>query len=66
VDLHEVSDADLERISPSLTPDVRQVLTVEGALAARKEQGGTAPQRVAEQLTALRALADQHAAWATS
>src|SRR5450755_525990 len=66
VDLNEVSDADLERISPSLTPDVRQVLTVEGALAARKEQGGTAPQRVAEQLTALRALTDQHAAWATS
>ena len=66
VDLHEVSDADLERISPYLTPDVRQVLTVEGALAARKQQGGTAPQRVAEQLAALRALADQHAAWTTS
>jgi argininosuccinate lyase len=42
------------------------VLTVEGALAARKQHGGTAPQRVAEQLAALRALADQHAAWATS
>jgi argininosuccinate lyase len=45
---------------------VRQVLTVRGALEARKEHGGTAPARVAEQLTALRALADQHAAWATS
>src|SRR5450631_405620 len=65
-DLDEVSDADLDRVSPHLTPDVRQVLTVEGALAARKQQGGTAPQRVAEQLAALRALADQHAAWATS
>jgi argininosuccinate lyase len=41
------------------------VLTVEGALAARKGQGGTAPERVAEQITALRALVDEHAAWAS-
>jgi argininosuccinate lyase len=66
VELEDVDDDDLQRVSPLLTPDVRSVLTVRGALEARKEQGGTAPARVAEQLAALRTLADQHAAWATS
>jgi argininosuccinate lyase len=64
-DLDEVSDADLAKVSEHLTPDVRQVLTVDGALAARKGHGGTAPERVAEQITALRALVDEHAAWAS-
>src|SRR5262249_56136044 len=54
-DLADVSDADLAKVSEHLTPDVRQVLTVEGALAARKGYGGTAPERVAEQIAALRA-----------
>src|SRR5580698_6670632 len=63
-DLPDVSDADLAKISEHLTPDVRQVLTVEGALAARKGYGGTAPERVAEQIAALRATVDEHAAWA--
>jgi argininosuccinate lyase len=40
------------------------VLTVEGALAARQGFGGTAPERVAEQITALRGTVDSHAAWA--
>jgi len=63
-ELGEVSDADLARISPQLTPDVRGVLTVEGALAARDGRGGTAPVRVAEQLARLRLVVDEHAAWA--
>jgi argininosuccinate lyase len=63
-DLPDVSDADLAKISPQLTPEVREVLSVQGALAARKSHGGTAPERVAEQLTALRAVVDEHAAWA--
>jgi len=65
-DLDEVSDADLAKVSEHLTPDVRQVLTVDGALAARKGYGGTAPERVAEQVAALRATVDEHAAWAAS
>jgi argininosuccinate lyase len=65
-DLDEVSDTDLAKISEHLTPDVRQVLTVDGALAARKGHGGTAPERVAEQVVALRATVDEHAAWAAS
>jgi argininosuccinate lyase len=63
-DLDEVSDADLAKVSEHLTPDVRQVLTVEGALAARQGRGGTAPERVAEQLAALRVTVESHAAWA--
>jgi argininosuccinate lyase len=63
-DLPDVSDEDLAKISPHLTPDVREVLSVTGALASRKAPGGTAPDRVAEQLAALRAVVDEHAAWA--
>src|SRR6202042_3833089 len=40
-ELDDVSDADLAKVSPHLTPDVREVLTVPGALAARKSPGGT-------------------------
>jgi argininosuccinate lyase len=65
-DLPDVSDEDLAKISPHLTPDVREVLSVTGALAARKAYGGTAPERVAEQIAALRAVVDEHAAWAGS
>ncbi len=63
-ELADVSDADLARVSPQLTPDVREVLTVPGALAARRSPGGTAPARVAEQLTQLRAAVDEQAGWA--
>jgi argininosuccinate lyase len=63
-ELWQVSDADLARVSPLLTPDVREVLTVPGALAARSGFGGTAPDRVAEQLAALRRVVADDAAWA--
>ena len=49
-------------MSEHLTPDVRSVLTIEGSVASRAGAGGTAPERVAEQLTSLtqrvRALAE--------
>jgi argininosuccinate lyase len=63
-ELADVSDEDLARISPLLTPDVRAVLTIEGALAARSSRGGTAPVRVAEQLARARLAVDEQAAWA--
>jgi argininosuccinate lyase len=66
VELDELSDVQLAEVSPSLTPDVRAVLSVAGALAARRTRGGTAPERVAEQLTALRTLVGEHRAWAAS
>jgi argininosuccinate lyase len=63
-DLPDVSDEDLLKISAHLTPDIREVLSVGGALEARQAYGGTAPARVAEQLAALRAAVDEDAAWA--
>jgi argininosuccinate lyase len=65
-DLPDVSDEDLAKISPQLTPEVREVLSVQGALAARSSYGGTAPERVTEQLAALRPVVDGHAAWAAA
>ena len=65
-DLPDVSDEDLKEISPHLTPDVRDVLSVEGALASRAATGGTAPARVREQLETVRQQAHDHAAWATA
>jgi argininosuccinate lyase len=62
--LEDVSDADLAHVSEHLTPDVRSVLSVEGALAARSTTGGTAPERVREQLAAAREATDRAAAWA--
>ena len=64
-ELDEVSDEDLAKISPLLTPDVREVLSVPGAIATRSARGGTAPERVGEQLDWLRAAVDDHAAWAS-
>jgi argininosuccinate lyase len=63
-ELAEVSDEDLANVSPLLTPDVRDVLTVGGAIAARAARGGTAPARVAEQLTRLQQDVQDQAAWA--
>ncbi|MDT0270160.1 argininosuccinate lyase [Streptomyces sp. DSM 44915] len=50
IELDELTDAQFAAISPRLTPEVREVLTVEGALAARSARGGTAPVAVAGQL----------------
>jgi argininosuccinate lyase len=57
VELWDLTDADLAEISSRLTPEVRSVLSVDGALAARSAKGGTAPARVAEQLGAARSAA---------
>jgi argininosuccinate lyase len=63
-DFGDLTDDELAKVSPHLTPDVRDVFSVQGALAARKAYGGTSPERVGEQLAALRSLADSHASWA--
>nr|WP_328794752.1 argininosuccinate lyase [Herbidospora solisilvae] len=64
-DLGDLTDEELLKVSPHFTPDVRDVLSVPGALAARKAHGGTAPDRVRDQLANLRELVDAQAAWAT-
>ncbi len=56
-DLPDLTDAQLAEISTRLTPQVRDVLTVEGSVAARTGRGGTAPERVHEQLGELEARA---------
>ena len=63
--LGDVSDADLAAVSPHLTPDVREVLSVAGALAARVTPGSTGPGPVADQLFAAQQSADRWREWAT-
>jgi len=63
VELWDLTDDDLAAVSPLLTPDVREVLSLEGSLASRDGVGGTAPVRVAEQLEAARATLAGHRAW---
>jgi len=65
IELADLSDADLAAVSPRLTPQVREVLTVEGSLASRSGVGGTAPVRVAEQLSTARARVGGLREWAT-
>ncbi len=49
VGLDELTDDELTGVHPSLSPEVRDVLTVDGSIASRDAYGGTAPARVAEQ-----------------
>jgi argininosuccinate lyase len=53
VELWDLTDEDYAGISEHLTPQVREVLTVEGSLGSRSSQGGTAPAAVARQLEQL-------------
>ena len=55
LELHEPTDEQYTSVSPHLTAEIRPVLTVEGSIASRRGAGGTAPERVAEQLEALTA-----------
>jgi argininosuccinate lyase len=64
IDLPDVTDDQLAQIDPRLTPEVRSVLSVRGALEARSSVGGTAPSRVAEQLVALASAVQDQVAWA--
>jgi argininosuccinate lyase len=64
VDLPALSDAQLAEVDPHLTPEVRSVLSVPGALRARSAVGGTSPERVAEQSAQLTEIVHAQAAWA--
>ena len=54
VELHDLTDEELQSVSPMLTPAVREVLDVDGALASRNGPGGTAPQQVLVQVAQLK------------
>ncbi|MEM7563521.1 MAG: argininosuccinate lyase [Pseudomonadota bacterium] len=55
-DLSECSLAELQQFHDEIKEDVFEVLTLEGALAARDIIGGTAPNQVLKQVKACRAL----------
>nr|WP_297429136.1 argininosuccinate lyase [uncultured Actinotalea sp.] len=63
IELWDLSDEDLAAVSEHLTPQVREVLSVEGSLASRSATGGTAPVRVAEQLVRARDRSGELRRW---
>ena len=63
IGLEELTDEQFAELDPRLTPTVREVLTIEGSVASRNGRGGTAPDRVAEQLAELRAAVADHRGW---
>ena len=66
IELWDLGDDDLARISEHLTPDVRSVLSVRGSLESRNGKGGTAPERVAEQLAKVRQVSAWQRDWTSS
>ncbi len=63
LELWDLTDDDLAGISAHLAPGVREVLSVEGSLASRSGKGGTAPDRVAEQLDRVAATLTEARGW---
>jgi len=63
-DLDRLSDAELAQVSPHLTPDVRDVLSVAGALQARTATGSTGPGPVRRQLETVASTWTGHREWA--
>lgn len=64
IELDELTDEQFAKISPHLTPEVRSVLNVPGALASRSGRGGTAPSAVAAQLDEVKTDLAAQRAWA--
>ena len=60
----DLSEMELTAIHPELSTDVHRVLTVSGSIASRDAYGGTAPERVGEQLQHARRAVTDHRAWA--
>lgn len=63
VELWDLSDADFISVTPDLTPEVRDVLSVEGALANRQTAGGTGPAQVKEQINKVLDNMSTNVAW---
>ncbi|QRP20436.1 argininosuccinate lyase [Corynebacterium macginleyi] len=64
VGLVELADEELSGVDKRLTPEVREVLTIDGAVASRTTKGGTAGVRVAEQRETVRERAAAARQWA--
>jgi argininosuccinate lyase len=54
--LHQLTDSELADLHPALRPDLREVLTVHGALNSRTTVGGTSPQSLKAQIEGLKTL----------
>jgi len=63
-ELEDLTDDDLKTVSEHLDPSVRQILTVESALAARTTPGSTGPGPVADQLAQVQHRLDTWRQWA--
>ncbi|MCZ7413350.1 MULTISPECIES: argininosuccinate lyase [unclassified Streptomyces] len=66
IELDELTDEQFAALSPHLTPEVRGVLNVPGALASRGGRGGTAPSAVAAQLAEVKADLVKQREWASA
>jgi len=66
IELHELSDSELAHIDSALKPDLRLVLTVDGALSSRTTFGGTAPSSVTSQINSLLVEIASTQVWFTS
>ena len=66
VDLVDLTDEDLEGVDKRLRSEVREVLTIDGAVASRATKGGTAGVRVAEQRQRVDELTADFRDWATT
>ena len=64
IELWDLEDAEFAAISAALTPDVREVLSLEGSVSSRASYGGTAPVRVREQLADVGSVVAADAEWA--
>jgi argininosuccinate lyase len=65
-ELEDLTDDDLKTVSEHLDPSVRQVLSVDSALAARTTPGSTGPGPVADQLVIVQHKLDNWRQWAVT
>lgn len=62
-ELNQLTDSELKGVHPELDGGVREVLTVEGAVASRTSSQGTAPSSVRKQIDSLRKVMADHGQW---
>jgi argininosuccinate lyase len=66
IELSDLTPETLQEISPRLTPEVLEVLTVAGSIDSRNGRGGTATARVREQLDEVADQVDAITQWVSS
>jgi argininosuccinate lyase len=63
IGLEDLSNEDLATVDTRLHPSIKSALTARAAIEARKAYGGTAPDRVKEQIGRLRDLLNRQQEW---